>query len=456
MRKSIFSIALLLIIQTTASSQCIPDSIVFSSQQQIDNFQIDYPGCTEIIGRVEIFGDNITNLQGLSPIISVGGDLRIIQNPLLNSLSGLDSLNTIGGQLWLIENPALATLSGLESLTSVGDNIELWTNNSLTNLAGLDGLISIGGSLRIWQNANLVGLSELANLDDLGATLSIHNNDALINLTGLENLTHINGLVEIGSNDVLSGLTGLDNIDAIDGLLLIRKNDSLIDLSGLEGMTSIGGELIISNNFSLTSLAGLDEVNSVGGNLEISYDTLLTDLSSLGNLTSIDGYLEIRRNGSLTGLSGLENIDATTIDSLILRGNLSLMDCEVKSVCDFLALPESITNIQDNGPRCQTRTQIEFHCELLSVSEVLFSAQLAIYPNPFSNSTTIEYELHQSEIVQISIFNHLCKQVNFIQERQSPGKQQFVWEAKELPSGMYYLTIQIGNERAQGKMLIVR
>ncbi|MCF6342254.1 MAG: T9SS type A sorting domain-containing protein [Bacteroidales bacterium] len=78
------------------------------------------------------------------------------------------------------------------------------------------------------------------------------------------------------------------------------------------------------------------------------------------------------------------------------------------------------------------------------------------FPNPFSNSTTIEYTLRQASPVQITIFNHLGAQVDFIRQKQSPGKQQFVWDAKGLPSGMYYFTVQTGKESMRGKMLVVR
>ena len=43
------------------SQSCLPDGITFSTQQQIDNFQIDYPGCSEIEGSVIINGNDITN-----------------------------------------------------------------------------------------------------------------------------------------------------------------------------------------------------------------------------------------------------------------------------------------------------------------------------------------------------------------------------------------------------------
>ena len=56
---------------------CLPDGITFSTQEQIDNFQTNYPNCSEIEGSVAISGDDITNLNGLNVLTSIGGDLMI-------------------------------------------------------------------------------------------------------------------------------------------------------------------------------------------------------------------------------------------------------------------------------------------------------------------------------------------------------------------------------------------
>ena len=34
---------------------CLPQGIIFTIQAQIDSFQVNYPGCTEIEGYVEIY-----------------------------------------------------------------------------------------------------------------------------------------------------------------------------------------------------------------------------------------------------------------------------------------------------------------------------------------------------------------------------------------------------------------
>ena len=78
------------------------------------------------------------------------------------------------------------------------------------------------------------------------------------------------------------------------------------------------------------------------------------------------------------------------------------------------------------------------------------------YPNPFSSSTTIEYNLQHTSTAQITIYYHFGEQIEVIQQNQSSGQQQVVWNAKGLPSGMYYFTLQAGEQRASGKMVVVR
>ncbi|RLD40564.1 MAG: hypothetical protein DRI89_11730 [Bacteroidetes bacterium] len=101
----------------------------------------------------------------------------------------------------------------------------------------------------------------------------------------------------------------------------------------------------------------------------------------------------------------------------------------------------------------------DFVCVLLVGNEenrIEQSDLVHCYPNPFSNSTTIEYTLQQSATVQISIFNHLGKQVGLIQQNQSVGKQQITWDASGLPTGVYYFRLKAGDQLASGKMVVMR
>jgi len=77
-----------------------------------------------------------------------------------------------------------------------------------------------------------------------------------------------------------------------------------------------------------------------------------------------------------------------------------------------------------------------------------------IYPNPFSLSTTIEYELFKASTADITIFNHLGQ----IVERSSlgdsqPGIHQYVWNALGMPAGIYFVQVRAGNEVTTRKMI---
>ena len=126
------------------SQGCLPEGITFTTQEQIDNFQTNYPGCTEIEGDVFIYGYDISNVNGLSCLTVIEGALEILDTYGLNSLTGLEYLTHIGGDFNLIANESLINLTGLDGLTSVGGDVFI-NGNQLNILTGLEGLTSIGG-----------------------------------------------------------------------------------------------------------------------------------------------------------------------------------------------------------------------------------------------------------------------------------------------------------------------
>ena len=82
MKKIILISTLILFIQTLTNSQtCLPEGITFSTQNEIDGFPFDYPDCSEIEGDVLIIstegGLEITNLDSLSALVAINGNLRI-------------------------------------------------------------------------------------------------------------------------------------------------------------------------------------------------------------------------------------------------------------------------------------------------------------------------------------------------------------------------------------------
>jgi hypothetical protein len=139
------------------SNSCLPEGITFITQAQIDNFQTNYPGCTEIAGDVTIQGSGITNLNGLSILTSIGGNLWIYSSDALASLTGLEGLTSIGGPLGISGNNSLTSLSGLENIAagSIAD-LSITSNLSLSTCqvqSICDFLAAPNGTVSISNNA---------------------------------------------------------------------------------------------------------------------------------------------------------------------------------------------------------------------------------------------------------------------------------------------------------------
>ncbi|MCD4745318.1 MAG: hypothetical protein K8R58_03370, partial [Bacteroidales bacterium] len=169
MKKLTLLIVLTFIFHAYALSQsCLPEGITFTTQAEINNFQTNYPNCTEIEGNVKINGNDITNLNGLNVLTAFGGYLLIGDdysgNPVLTSLTGLDNVTSIGGHIEITYSNALTSLTGLDNVTSIGGYLWIKHNDALTSLIGLDNVTSIGGHLWITYNDALTSITGLDNV----------------------------------------------------------------------------------------------------------------------------------------------------------------------------------------------------------------------------------------------------------------------------------------------------
>ena len=79
------------------------------------------------------------------------------------------------------------------------------------------------------------------------------------------------------------------------------------------------------------------------------------------------------------------------------------------------------------------------------------------FPNPFVNSTTIKYNLFEPSNVKIEIYNTLGNKITIlVNEYKDVGEHQVIFNADNLPQGIYYYTIQIGKQIKSRKLLLVK
>ena len=318
--------------------------IILASQQQViafGNKSISHIKGHLYIGHCTDRGaNNIQNIDALSSITQIDGNLIIAKNNKLSSILGLQNLERIGGVLSIVDNSSLKNLHGLHNLSSIGRVLNISLMNELENLDDFEKLSSIG-SLDLWANQNIDNLNGLLSVTSLHGYVSLIMNDALTTVRGLRNinmdtieylkiesnkeLLNLNGLeklqtiasdkngIEQGqllilSNQKLKNISALRNLTDISNSIEVRWNPVLTTIEGLSGLTSANGLLWITDNNQLLSIDGLRNITTTSGSLVIFNNDIITDIDGLGALSHIGTTLDIFDNARLANLCGLTKL----------------------------------------------------------------------------------------------------------------------------------------------------
>jgi hypothetical protein len=79
------------------------------------------------------------------------------------------------------------------------------------------------------------------------------------------------------------------------------------------------------------------------------------------------------------------------------------------------------------------------------------------YPNPFNPSTTIKYSIPSSSLVKIKLFNMLGQEISeLVNQEQESGDYEITFDAANLPSGVYFYTIEASNFAQTRKMVLLK
>jgi hypothetical protein len=79
------------------------------------------------------------------------------------------------------------------------------------------------------------------------------------------------------------------------------------------------------------------------------------------------------------------------------------------------------------------------------------------YPNPFNPSTTISFLLPQRSYVTLKVFNVLGREVaTLVDGEMEAGEHTVNFNAKWIPSGVYFAQMKAGNVVQRIKMVLVK
>lgn len=80
------------------------------------------------------------------------------------------------------------------------------------------------------------------------------------------------------------------------------------------------------------------------------------------------------------------------------------------------------------------------------------------YPNPFTNSTTIPFELAEETEVSLTVWNMIGQKVETLTEgpRGAGSYDDVIWDASNMPSGMYIIRLEADGEVFTRKVTLIK
>ena len=457
-----------IILLAIVSNLSFAQNVNLFNQNDVNNFSTNYPGDNSFTS-ITVNGNDITNLNGLSQVTEITGNLFITSpsstNYPLTDISGLNNITTIGGKLTLSNLKFVDGSNLFPNLTQLGTsggNQQGLTIVGLTpnTINGFNNLLNIAGDLAINNTTTLVTLSGFNSLTKVKAISSNNqsmfyflNNSALTTINGFGNLNEIGWDYYFVNNPNLISLPNTPSLTVIGKSITISQCDSLINLNGLNSVTSlINGNLNINQNNNLTSFDGLNNLNICFG-VSIQNNPVLTNLSALLNLTTFNVVpipnrptINISNNNALSSLTGLDNINGSTIGNVTLQNNSNLTLCAIESFCEKITFDTSLlgfTQVNNNATNCNSADDINSGCLVLSIEEN-DSNTILLYPNPANSVINVSNSADYSEIIISDMLGRIrIKKISY----------NGTIDVSDLEKGIYLVQAKIENRIARIKLI---
>ncbi len=329
-------------------------NIILNSQEVIEKFALI--GYTAIAGNLCLSANceypfTPSNIQSLSPLIGLTSvkQLRISNNPLLETLSGIDNIkveeyfsmhlnpllknidevksmpfNVLTQGLSITDNASLENIDGLIKFNSCGSYITINGNESLQNIDGFANLIS-AKELGIHQSPLLTNLNGLRKLELIQARLSITRNKSLYDFCGIKMVLETSGVggefttydnrYNPSMAEIVNGECSREiPLDTYHGEKRFL-NQIVLDGFLEAGFTKIEGKAIIGSDYAtddVKSIEALSKLSEITGGLVIQNNTELTSLTGLNNLIKVTSSISIVNNTKLNDYCGLVPLFQTT------------------------------------------------------------------------------------------------------------------------------------------------
>ena len=79
------------------------------------------------------------------------------------------------------------------------------------------------------------------------------------------------------------------------------------------------------------------------------------------------------------------------------------------------------------------------------------------HPNPFKESTIIQYQTPSTEKISLKVYDFTGKEVAvLVNDRKTAGSYQVIWDAVKYPPGIYFYRLEAGNKSITKKMALMK
>lgn len=262
----------------------------------------------------------------------------------------------------------------------------------------------------------------------------------------------------IGSEfDLLLDIPGIFTGSPLTAFLFVGNND-IDNQQPIASIPVFVSDRIVSLTVALAAIKddGNMAIAGIAGHFDSEGEATSVDfLPDLGNVTvGLNPKADVTWIGLSASGGELQEGEADTIIVHISTAGLD--------GTDFSAVLLITTNDPD-----EIFVQIPVTLSLVTRVEDQTSLPAAFslkpnYPNPFNPETTIRYELAESALVQLDIFNLLGQKVrSLVRETKGAGVHKVVWDSQDdygraLSSGIYIYRITANNFVDSHKMILLQ
>jgi hypothetical protein len=147
----------------------------------------------------------------------------------------------------------------------------------------------------------------------------------------------------------------------------------------------------------------------------------------------------------INDINALATVDTVLLEKLTIKNNTSLMECDIESICNYLMLPSSDVEINNNATGCNSEEEVIATCTE-GVSETKPKPVFTIHPNPATKNLFISSD---NELVNaVTIYNQLGEKVIF---KTKPIDKI---DISMLKQGVYIIEIASNKLKIRDKLII--